>query len=1237
MAKTVGELLVQLEVEGIEGVKALKSSLRGLSNASNASDKQLEQLAKGVKKFGGEGKRSREVIAGQVDALKKLRTQANLGGEAFESLTKDVINYERKLAAADLQIDKTTAKFKTFAQVANQIPARRPDAFAGQIGKLNKDLGDLSVTSDKYLNLLRQIQERSQAFSRAQARQAVIGRAQTAATGVIDPRVGQIVVNRELPNTTAALSLRISELKENLQNLDFTSNEYRDTQREVLAIEKQLTDIGKQRVEAIKGVTAQQRRAEQLAERSRGRKQRLIAGQTATNAEFNAALGAHMAAPAMPVQRLSDLYQSIGQISAAAMARDVEMMGNSYRKVAADINMAARAGNGNISSLQNQRASFVRLRNVLDPLSKDFREVTREIEKLDTRLRKLDRKPRMGGAQIAQGAGAIASAGIFGGVEGLIGSAAGFALGGPLGAVVGGGIGAQANQIRKQLGALAEYTTQLNLSKQTLALAANGQEEYNKLLAISREISNDYALGLKETIGGFAQIAVAARANNLSLEETETIYRGLVSSGVAFGKSQEDINAIVRATVQVLSKGKLSAEELSGQLGERMPGAVAKFAEATGRTLPELAAALKAGEVSIDDFVDFSKKQLFDYDKVAKLIGDSPEKAGARLKLALDEAVENYGGFFQRAGAGFQDLFKKIIDFVNDNKTAIRNMVIDFIIQAEKIKEVFAGLGRDIVNTLAPPLKFVVDMFGRGVDAIHGAVMRERDLMAGGFNAEQALNRAESAAQNVTPNLSVGGFEIPNTQRLHPSFTGNVQEAYRVEQQSALIAGRKLREEAGGSVDFDAMREELEKIFDFEVFKYGEFKSGQGSGDLTTPPGGAGGAGMKDITKELADAKIARINLDKDAIIGVREQIELEADLSRKAAQQLPTQKQRVELAEINKRETEQLAALEERIKESGKAMAEKLIERMNASQSLNRNLQDSLAKRKLELGLITQEEFNQLEIARERQRLEALRDPDKGGITDSQIEEQMDMFKKVLNQTPIDKFIKSAKDSLNDLHTVAVNISQGIGNAVGNAMTSGIMGLIEGTKTAKEVFADFLKSVGRILAQEGAKMIATYIAIGVAKIFAGLGSATAGGGSSVETITSKYGSFGAEGAAKAAGSLPPLPKANGGPVEAGRPYMVGERGPEMFIPGSNGGIMRNEDMRRMMGRSPAGAGVHQMNFTFETTNIGGTEFVSREQLEQAMVVTRRQATNDGAKRGMSMTLDKMQNSPRTRSRVGIS
>jgi hypothetical protein len=61
--------------------------------------------------------------------------------------------------------------------------------------------------------------------------------------------------------------------------------------------------------------------------------------------------------------------------------------------------------------------------------------------------------------------------------------------------------------------------------------------------------------------------------------------------------------------------------------------------------------------------------------------------------------------------------------------------------------------------------------------------------------------------------------------------------------------------------------------------------------------------------------------------------------------------------------------------------------------------------------------------------------------------------------------------------------------------LVSGIQGLIAGTQSAKEVFANFLQSIGQILAQEGTKMIATYIAIGIAKLFAGLGGGDSFGG----------------------------------------------------------------------------------------------------------------------------------------------
>ena len=301
-------------------------------------------------------------------------------------------------------------------------------------------------------------------------------------------------------------------------------------------------------------------------------------------------------------------------------------------------------------------------------------------------------------------------------------------------------------------------------------------------------------------------------------------------------------------------------------------------------------------------------------------------------------------------------------------------------------------------------------------------------------------------------------------------------------------------------------------------------------------------------------------------------------------------------------------------------------------AQQRNENFDRLIENLQLQLEIATATTREEAEQLRIRQEMENLRDK-------SFSEEQLARIKEAkqnLNraQQPLNKFITDSTRSLNDLEQVAVNVSQGIGNAIGSSLDNGITQLIEGSATVKEVFADMLKSIGQVLVQEGTKMIATYIAIGIARAFAGL----AGGSDKAinsESLSQIQGYSGVGANTDVSGLAAGL-RSNGGPVQGGRPYMVGERGPELFVPSANGGVMRNEDMRQLMGRSPIG-NAPQMSFTFETTNIGGQEFVSREQLELAMATTRRQAANDGAKRGMSMTLDKMQNSPRTRSRIGIS
>jgi len=234
---------------------------------------------------------------------------------------------------------------------------------------------------------------------------------------------------------------------------------------------------------------------------------------------------------------------------------------------------------------------------------------------------------------------------------------------------------------------------------------------------------------------------------------------------------------------------------------------------------------------------------------------------------------------------------------------------------------------------------------------------------------------------------------------------------------------------------------------------------------------------------------------------------------------------------------------------------------------------------------------------------------------------------------SPIQQFIGSAQTQLKDLESVAVRVSQGIGDAVGNSLTKGIQGLVEGTTTAQQVFADFLKSIGDILMQEGTKMIATYTAIAIARALAGM-----------------FGGGGAAPAAAPSGTLPQTDmfkyvnldglRAAGGPVSSNSTYMVGEKGPELFVPSTAGTIIPagptagiREAMANGNGQSNASP---VLNMSFESSTINGVEYVSRDQLEAAMMETRRQASRDGAKRGMTMTLDRLQQSPSTRSRIGL-
>ena len=99
-------------------------------------------------------------------------------------------------------------------------------------------------------------------------------------------------------------------------------------------------------------------------------------------------------------------------------------------------------------------------------------------------------------------------------------------------------------------------------------------------------------------------------------------------------------------------------------------------------------------------------------------------------------------------------------------------------------------------------------------------------------------------------------------------------------------------------------------------------------------------------------------------------------------------------------------------------------------------------------------------------------------------------------------------------------NLYQSIGRSIEDGIVDAIQGAIDGTKTLGDVARSVFSQIQRSLIQFGVNSLLTGLFPGSS-----------------------------------------LFRANGGPVSSGKNYIVGERGPEMFVPNSGGRIVSNENL----------------------------------------------------------------------------
>ncbi len=148
--------------------------------------------------------------------------------------------------------------------------------------------------------------------------------------------------------------------------------------------------------------------------------------------------------------------------------------------------------------------------------------------------------------------------------------------------------------LTKDIFKLVKEIESLNFALKTVT---STQEEFTRVQLFLEDISQRYGQSLITTTERYTKFLAAAKQSNVSLQATEQIFESVTKASGVLGLKTDELTGVYLALEQMLSKGKVTTEELRRQLGERLPGAFGIMAKAIGVNVAELDKMLRKGEI----------------------------------------------------------------------------------------------------------------------------------------------------------------------------------------------------------------------------------------------------------------------------------------------------------------------------------------------------------------------------------------------------------------------------------------------------------------------------------------------------------------------------------------------------------------------------------------------------------------------------------------------------------------
>lgn len=160
------------------------------------------------------------------------------------------------------------------------------------------------------------------------------------------------------------------------------------------------------------------------------------------------------------------------------------------------------------------------------------------------------------------------------------------------------------------VGTLAQSAADIETLQAGLKAVSGSAEQAGKDMDFVRQMASAAGVDVVDAGRAFLSLSAATKGTAVEGEATRQVFEAVTISMARAGKGSAETTNALQALAQMAGKGQVQMEELRGQLGEALPGALNAAAKGLGITTKELTELVEQGQITAQDLFPALSKGL---------------------------------------------------------------------------------------------------------------------------------------------------------------------------------------------------------------------------------------------------------------------------------------------------------------------------------------------------------------------------------------------------------------------------------------------------------------------------------------------------------------------------------------------------------------------------------------------------------------------------------------------------